>query len=74
LVQRPITKLARVHRSTQKFVTKGQDTQRDSLYNGNILIIIPRKIKLALTGEKNKIIIILIISGPTLLLSKALID
>jgi hypothetical protein len=34
-------------------ITKEQDTKHDSLYNGNKLIIVPRKI-LVLTGKKIK--------------------
>jgi hypothetical protein len=37
--QRPITKLARVHRNTQKYL-KEQNTKYDSLYKGQKLIII----------------------------------
>jgi hypothetical protein len=39
--QRPITKLARLHGYTK--INKEQDTKHDSLYNGNKLIIVPRK-------------------------------
>jgi hypothetical protein len=50
--QRPITKLAPIHRNTKKILK--QDTKNMDLYNGNKLIIIPRILKLALTGEKIK--------------------
>jgi hypothetical protein len=56
--QRPITKAARVHRNTQKQLkNKIQETKYmyDGLYKGNKLITIPRKIKVSVNSEKNKI-------------------
>jgi hypothetical protein len=52
--QRPITKLARVHRNTQKQL-KEQNTNYDSLYKGKKLIIIPRKIKVSINRRENKV-------------------
>jgi hypothetical protein len=52
--QRPITKLARVHRNTD--ITKRQNTKYDSLYNGTkLIIIIPRKIRVSMNRRENKI-------------------
>jgi hypothetical protein len=50
----PITKLARVYRNTQKII-KEQNTKYDSLYKGNKLIIIPRKIKDSINRRENKV-------------------
>jgi hypothetical protein len=52
--QRPVTKLARIHRNTQKYtkIIKEQNTKYDSLYKGNKLIIIPRKIKVSINRRE----------------------
>jgi hypothetical protein len=54
IAQRPITKLARVHRNTQKYL-KEQNTKYDSLHKGKKLIIIPRKMKVSINRRENKV-------------------